>query len=130
MSRRILVTGGAGFIGSHLVRHLVDVGDEVVVLDSLEAQVHLGNAPSFPEGVSFVHGDVGDPVAADKALEGVDAVVHLAAAVGVGQSMYEIERYVRVNTWATAALPRATRRPVAAAEATRRRLVDVDLRRR
>src|SRR5262245_40623328 len=102
MSKRILVTGGAGFVGTHLVAHLVDRGDEVVVLDSLEPQVHLGHEPEFPEGVSFIHADVGDPVAADRALEGVDAVVHLAAAVGVGQSMYEIERYVRVNTFATA----------------------------
>jgi dTDP-L-rhamnose 4-epimerase len=102
MSMRILVTGGAGFIGSHLVRYLVDRDDEVVVLDSLEAQVHLGEQPAFPESVSFINADVGDPAAADKALEGVDAVVHLAAAVGVGQSMYEIERYVRVNTQATA----------------------------
>ena len=63
----------------------------------------------FPDGVSFIHGDVGDPVAADRALDGVDAVVHLAAAVGVSQSMYEIERYVRVNTLATAAF--STPRP-------------------
>ena len=121
MSRRVLVTGGAGFIGSHLVEHLVDLGDEVIVLDSLEAQVHLGHEPRVPEGVSFIHGDVGDPLAAGKALEGVDAVVHLAAAVGVGQSMYEIERYVRANTHATAAFlqqlversPRPTRLVVA-----------------
>ncbi len=102
MSRRVLVTGGAGFIGSHLVKRLVDLGDEVVVLDSLEPQVHLGNEPRFPEGVSFIRGNVGDPAAADRALEGVEGVVHLAAAVGVGQSMYEIERYVQVNTFATA----------------------------
>jgi dTDP-L-rhamnose 4-epimerase len=103
MSRRVLVTGGAGFIGSHLVEHLVELGDEVVVLDSLEAQVHLGNEPRVPEGVLFIQGDVSDPVSVDRALDGVDAVVHLAAAVGVGQSMYEIERYVRANTHATAA---------------------------
>jgi dTDP-L-rhamnose 4-epimerase len=102
VSRRILVTGGAGFVGTHLVAHLVGRGDDVVVLDSLESQVHLGNEPTFPEGVQFIHGDVGDPVSANRALQGVDAVVHLAAAVGVGQSMYEIERYVRVNTQATA----------------------------
>jgi dTDP-L-rhamnose 4-epimerase len=102
MSRRILVTGGAGFVGTHLVEHLVRRGDEVVVLDSLEAQVHLGTEQRFPDGVSFIHGDVGDPVAATRALEDVEAVVHLAAGVGVGQSMYEIERYVRINTHATA----------------------------
>jgi dTDP-L-rhamnose 4-epimerase len=97
-----LVTGGAGFVGSHLVKRLLEAGDRVVVLDSLEAQVHLGEEPRFPKGVTFIHGDVGDPVAADRALRGADAVVHLAAAVGVGQSMYEIDRYVRKNTQATA----------------------------
>jgi dTDP-L-rhamnose 4-epimerase len=103
MSSRILVTGGAGFIGSHLVQRLLGRGDDVVVLDSLEHQVHQGNAPAIPDGVAFVHGSVGDQRAAAKALSGVEAVVHLAAAVGVGQSMYEIERYVQVNTLATAA---------------------------
>ena len=97
-----MITGGAGFVGSHLVERLLEAGDQVVVLDSLEAQVHLGRTPQLPEGVSFIHGDVGDPVAADRALQGVDVVVHLAAAVGVGQSMYEIEKYVRTNTQATA----------------------------
>ena len=61
MSKRILVTGGAGFIGSHLVEHLVDRGDEVVVLDSLEPRCTAAASPEFPEGVSFIHGDVGDP---------------------------------------------------------------------
>jgi dTDP-L-rhamnose 4-epimerase len=104
---KILVTGGAGFIGSHLVPRLLGRGDDVVVLDSLEPQVHGGlldgeRPESVPDGVEFIAGDVGDPALADRALEGVDRVVHLAAAVGVGQSMYEIERYVRTNTLATA----------------------------
>jgi dTDP-L-rhamnose 4-epimerase len=99
---KTLVTGGAGFIGTHLVRRLVELGDDVVVLDSLEAQVHGGCAPELPPGVRFLHGDVGDPDLADEALEGADRVVHLAAAVGVGQSMYEIASYVRKNTDATA----------------------------
>lgn len=99
---RTLVTGGAGFIGSHVVDRLVQAGDEVVVLDSLEEQTHEGRAPSLPSGVRFIHADVGDAEAADDALEGVDRVVHLAAAVGVGQSMYEIADYVRKNTMATA----------------------------
>ena len=99
---RVLVTGGAGFIGSHLVDRLVDRGDDVVVLDSLEAQVHNGDAPVVLDGVTLISGDVGDPEAADQALEGAEAVVHLAAAVGVGQSMYEIDRYVRLNTMASA----------------------------
>jgi dTDP-L-rhamnose 4-epimerase len=99
---RTLVTGGAGFIGAHLVSRLLDRGDDVVVLDSLEPQVHEGSDVSIPPGVTLLSGDVGDPELADRALDGVDRVVHLAAAVGVGQSMYEIDRYVRCNTLATA----------------------------
>ena len=99
---KILVTGGAGFIGSHLVRALLERGDAVVVLDSLEAQVHAGGAPDLPADVHFVEGDVGDAAVVDIALAGVDRVAHLAAAVGVGQSMYEIARYTRANTMATA----------------------------
>ncbi len=99
---RTLVTGGAGFIGSHLVRRLVSDGDEVVVLDSFESQVH-GDEPSANlEGVELIDGNVGDADVVDRALDGVDRVVHLAAAVGVGQSMYEIAAYVRENTMATA----------------------------
>jgi dTDP-L-rhamnose 4-epimerase len=99
---KTLVTGGAGFIGSHLVRRLVELGDEVVVLDNLEPQVHENLTPPLPKGVRLLAGDVGDARMVDAALEGVDRVVHLAAAVGVGQSMYEIDRYVRQNTMATA----------------------------
>jgi dTDP-L-rhamnose 4-epimerase len=99
---KILVTGGAGFIGSHLVRRLVSRGDEVVVLDSLQAQVHDGTAPDLPASVELIVGDVGDGALADRALAGADAVVHLAAVVGVGQSMYEIARYTEFNTMATA----------------------------
>ncbi|MDX6410606.1 MAG: dTDP-L-rhamnose 4-epimerase, partial [Gaiellaceae bacterium] len=99
---KTLVTGGAGFIGSHLVPRLLELGDEVVVLDALESQVHEGQLLTVPEEATFIHGDVGNAELADRALEGVDRVVHLAAAVGVGQSMYEIERYVRLNTLSTA----------------------------
>jgi dTDP-L-rhamnose 4-epimerase len=99
---KTLVTGGAGFIGSHLVRELVSQGHDVVVLDSLEAQVHEDSPPDLPEGVELIVGDVGDVEKADQALQGVDRVVHLAAAVGVGQSMYEIARYTELNTMATA----------------------------
>jgi dTDP-L-rhamnose 4-epimerase len=99
---KTLVTGGAGFIGSHLVSRLLERGDEVVVLDSLESQVHENELLTVPEDATFLQGDVGDAALADRALEGVDRVVHLAAAVGVGQSMYEIERYVRLNTLSTA----------------------------
>jgi dTDP-L-rhamnose 4-epimerase len=99
---RTLVTGGAGFVGTHLVRALVERGDDVVVLDSLEPQVHGAREPDLPAEVEFVHGNVGDTARADEALRGVDQVVHLAAAVGVGQSMYEIARYTELNTMATA----------------------------
>ena len=99
---RTLVTGGAGFIGSHLLRALVDRGDEVVVLDSLEPQVHGGSPPELPDSVELIVGNVGDPEVADRALSGAERVVHLAAAVGVGQSMYEIARYTELNTMATA----------------------------
>jgi dTDP-L-rhamnose 4-epimerase len=99
---RTLVTGGAGFIGAHLVRRLVADGEDVVVLDSLAQQVHGGEPPTLPDGVRLFEGNVGDADLVDQALDGVDRVVHLAAAVGVGQSMYEIAAYVRENTMATA----------------------------
>ena len=112
---KTLVTGGAGFIGTHLVRALVARGDQVVVLDSLEPQVHDGAAPDLPAEVELIVGNVGDRRLAARALEGVDHVVHLAAAVGVGQSMYEIARYTDLNTMATArfleTLVAATPRP-------------------
>ncbi|HUH81162.1 MAG TPA: NAD-dependent epimerase/dehydratase family protein [Solirubrobacteraceae bacterium] len=99
---RTLVTGGAGFIGSHLVASLLGEGHEVVVLDSLEEQVHQGVDPQLPAEVELIRGDVGDPECAGRALAGVERVVHLAAAVGVGQSMYEIARYTERNTMQTA----------------------------
>lgn len=105
MPERVLITGGAGFIGSHLADALAGRGDEVRVLDSLVAQVHADGKPrhQHPE-VEFRRGDVRDRSQLEAALEGVDRVVHLAAEVGVGQSMYAIERYVAGNTLATAVL--------------------------
>lgn len=96
---RVLLTGGAGFIGSHLADRLLAEGHEVRALDSLDEQVHPGGArPAYldPE-VELRVGDVRDHAAVRRALDGVGAVFHLAAAVGVGQSMYEIERYTSVN---------------------------------
>ena len=95
---RVLITGGAGFIGSHLADHLLAAGHSVRVLDSLDPQVHPGGRPAYldPE-LELLLGDIRDRSAVAGALEGVDAVAHLAAAVGVGQSMYEIERYTSVN---------------------------------
>lgn len=100
----VLVTGGAGFIGSHLVDALVEKGHRVRVLDALVSQVHGENAePKYVNpAAEFVRGDVCDRAAVDAALEGIDVVYHEAAEVGVGQSMYEIERYVRANDLGTA----------------------------
>ncbi len=94
---RILVTGGAGFIGSHLVDALLARGDEVRILDSLDPQVHDGVPAYLDTEAELVVGDVRDHDAVSRCLVGVDRLVHLAAAVGVGQSMYEIERYTSVN---------------------------------
>jgi dTDP-L-rhamnose 4-epimerase len=113
--RKVLVTGGAGFIGSHLADHLLERGDAVRAFDVLSPQVH-GDAtrPDYLDReVELVVGDCRDPDAIREALRGVDAVVHLAAAVGVGQSMYEVDRYVSVNDLGTAALLQALiERPV------------------
>lgn len=105
--KHVLITGGAGFIGSHLADLLLQEGYTVRVLDSLEAQVHgdSGAAPSYlNREVEFQNGNVCDRGAVDRALENVDAVIHLASAVGVGQSMYEIARYVQSNSAGTAIL--------------------------
>jgi dTDP-L-rhamnose 4-epimerase len=115
---RILVTGGAGFIGSHVVDALVERGEGVRVLDSLDPQVH-GQGATEPRlildhvaagRVEFMHGDVADPAAVDAALDGVDVVFHLAAAVGVGQSMYRMADYVRANSLGAAVLLEAMAR--------------------
>src|SRR5437764_4549230 len=107
MSGRVLITGGAGFIGSHLADELLEHGYQVRALDDRSEQVHGPGAsrPGYlsPE-VELVEGDVRDPEAVRKALQGIDAVFHLAARVGVGQSMYEIERYTSVNNLGTAVL--------------------------
>jgi dTDP-L-rhamnose 4-epimerase len=104
---KVLVTGGAGFIGSHLVDALLARGDSVRVLDSLDPQVH-GKERRPPEWLDpraeLQVGAVEDRAAVARALDGVDAVCHLAAAVGVGQSMYEIERYVAANSLGAAVL--------------------------
>jgi dTDP-L-rhamnose 4-epimerase len=96
---RVLITGGAGFIGSHLADALLARGHEVRALDNLDPQVHPGSQrPAYlDERVELLVGDVRDHRAVADALEGVDHVVHFAAAVGVGQSMYEIERYTSIN---------------------------------
>jgi dTDP-L-rhamnose 4-epimerase len=102
----VLITGGAGFIGSHLADRLVADGHRVRAFDDLDPQVHPGGArPDYlAEDVELVTGDVRDHDALGSALDGIDTVVHFAAAVGVGQSMYEIERYTSVNSIGAAVL--------------------------
>src|SRR5258708_1228113 len=107
MQRQILITGGAGFIGSHLADALLDAGHRVRVFDGLVAQVHgkEQRRPSYLDrGIELVVGDVRDPEAVATALEGVDAVYHFAAMVGVGQSMYRLVDYSSVNSAGTAVL--------------------------
>lgn len=104
MAETVLITGGCGFIGRHVARELLETGYAVRVLDSLVEQVHAGSAAETANGVEFIRGDVRNPEAVRNALTGADAVVHLAAEVGVGQSMYEIARYVGANDLGTAIL--------------------------
>jgi dTDP-L-rhamnose 4-epimerase len=108
VAKNVLVTGGCGFVGSHLVDALLAHGHHVRVLDNLDPQVHGGKLPDYlnPEA-ELLRGDVQDPAAVVKALKGIDVVFHLAAVVGVGQSMYEISRYVGTNTLGTAVLLQA-----------------------
>ncbi|MDP9505132.1 NAD(P)-dependent oxidoreductase [Pseudomonas protegens] len=106
MSKKVLVTGGAGFIGSHLIPKLIASGYQVRVLDSLSPQIH-GVIPRdldwlSGEGIEFLRGDVTRRSDWEEALQVVDAVVHLAAETGTGQSMYQVARYNEVNSQGTA----------------------------
>ena len=108
---RILITGGAGFIGSHIALKLIDKGYEVTVLDNLLEQIHGTNpdltSPLYcciKDKVRFIKGDVCNKELLEHAIEDADYVIHLAAETGTGQSMYEIKRYIDVNIGGTALL--------------------------
>ena len=104
---KVLVTGGAGFVGSHIVDSLVKLGYEVRIYDNLCPQVHgdIDKPPAYlnPEA-EFIKADMRDKDRLSQALKGVDIIFHEAAVVGVGQSMYEIRRYVENNVHGTANL--------------------------
>jgi len=107
MGKHILITGGAGFIGAHVAKELLSHGYRVRALDTLNPQVHGPDRkrPDYlPADVELIVGDVRDPAAVARAVEGTQAVVHLAALVGVGQSMYQIAEYTAVNNLGTAVL--------------------------
>jgi dTDP-L-rhamnose 4-epimerase len=106
MAERILITGGAGFIGSHVADELLRAGYAVRALDTLVEQVHGdGQRPNYlDDDVELIPGDVRNPEVVRGALEGVDAVLHLAARVGVAQSMYEQSEYAGANTLGTSVL--------------------------
>jgi dTDP-L-rhamnose 4-epimerase len=103
--KKVLLTGGAGFIGSHLASALVERGHQVRVLDVMDPQVHGANARRpEPPGAEMIRGDLLDSDTLTRALKGVEVIFHQAAAVGVGQSMYEPATYTRVNSLGTAML--------------------------
>lgn len=105
---RILITGGAGFIGSRLSLRLIDLGYKVTVLDILSEQIHGQNTEhsflynSIKDSVKFIRGDVRNTSDWQNAIEDIDTIVHLAAETGTGQSMYLIDKYVDVNCGGTA----------------------------
>jgi dTDP-L-rhamnose 4-epimerase len=101
---KILVTGGCGFIGRHVTAELLDKGYDIRILDGFIDQVHADSEAVIPEEVEIVRADIRDRMAVRQALQDVEGVIHLAAEVGVGQSMYEIERYVGANDLGTAVL--------------------------
>jgi len=118
VSKHVLITGGAGFVGSHVADELLSHGYRVRAFDNLSAQVHGSESrrPTYlSPDVELISGDVRDPRRIREALAGIDAVIHLAAAVGVGQSMYEMAHYSSTNTVGTAVLLEAiAKKPVEA----------------
>src|SRR5581483_11551998 len=108
MAKKVLVTGGAGFVGSHVADALLRRGHSVRVFDNLTDQVHTDGFPAYlAREVEFMQGDMRNLTQVRRAVRNVDVIFHLAAAVGVGQSMYEISRYMAANTLGTANLLQA-----------------------
>ena len=107
MVKRVLITGGAGFVGSHTADALLKAGHEVRIFDNLTPQVHHGKEPYIPDGAEFVFGDVRDPSKLSSVVRDADVIYHFAAAVGVGQSMYQISEYTSTNNLGTATLLQA-----------------------
>lgn len=103
--KQILITGGAGFVGSHLADGLLRAGHRVRILDDLTPQVHQDGPPDYlSPDVELIVGDIRDPNRLREVVSGVDVIFHFAATVGVGQSMYEIGRSMSINTQGTAEL--------------------------
>src|SRR5690349_24030506 len=107
MAKRVLITGGAGFIGSHTADKLIEQGHQVRILDVLDPQVH-GAAHQIPAylnpGAEFIEGDVRDLSILNKVLADIDVIYHFASLTGVTQSMKDIHHYTDVNVTGTAAL--------------------------
>ena len=101
---KVLVTGGAGFIGSHLVDALLERGHEVIIYDNFEPQVHKKEPDYLNKNAELIRADMIDRDTLEVAVKDAEIIFHQAAMVGVGQSMYQIEKYVGVNTFATAKL--------------------------
>src|SRR5436190_5991137 len=104
---RVLVTGGAGFIGSHVVDQLLDEGTDVRVVDSLDPAAHAGSPEYLNPKAELIIGDLADADVATAAVDSVDAVCHQAAKVGLGVDFGDVEHYVHENDVATACLLRA-----------------------
>jgi len=101
----VLVTGGAGFIGSFLVDELIKLGHSVKILDNLEPQVHLGKVPDYlNKNAEFINEDINNYEIIKDSIKGIDFIFHEASLVGVGQSMYEIKKYTYANTLGTTSL--------------------------